>query len=118
MLMYKMFFNDVTDVVGGTGSWLGKEWTQRLIQISVYGAILFFVLSSYDLIGTVDKQLTSILGMKVGKEGARALHAATFGLLMYIGIRFILDPLVKRFVNGQVVEGLQEDEGDEEGGEE
>jgi len=109
-----MFLNDITSMAGETESWLGKEWTQRIIQISAYGAILFFVLSSYDLIGIVDKQLNSILGMKIGKEGTRALHAATFGIFMYIGIRFILDPLVKRLVNGQVVEGAGEEEGSED----
>jgi len=93
------------NVVGGAVGWVEQQWTQRIVQISVYAAILFFVLSSYDLIDTVDKTLTNTLGVKVGKEGTRALHAVTFGFFMYIGVRFILDPLVKRFLNGQVVEG-------------
>ena len=97
--------NIVGGAVGGAVGWVEQQWSQRIIQVSVYAAILFFVLSSYDLINTVDKAITNALGMKVGKEGTRALHAATFGLFMYIGVRFILDPFVTRFLNGQVVEG-------------
>jgi len=104
--------SDIGSVIGGARNvagnavgWVEQQWTQRIIQVSVYAAILFFVLSSYDLIDTVDKTLTSTLGVKIGKEGTRAIHAVTFGLFMYIGVRFILDPFVKRFLSGQVVEG-------------
>jgi hypothetical protein len=100
-----MLFSDVSGVIGQAQSWAEQQWTQRIVQVSVYAAILFFVLSSVDLIGIVDKQVTSMLGMKIGTDGTRALHALTFGLFLYIGIVFILDPFVKRVANGQVVEG-------------
>lgn len=92
-------------VVSGATGWVEEQWTQRIVQISVYASILFFVLSSYDLIDTVDKMLVKNLNLKLGKEGTRALHAVTFGFFMYVGVRFILDPFVKRFLSGQVVEG-------------
>jgi len=102
-----MLFSGLSGVIGKAQSWAEQQWTQRLVQVSVYAAILFFVLSSVDLIDIVDKQLTTMLGVKIGKDGTRALHALTFGLFLYIGIVFILDPFVKRVVNGQVVEGQQ-----------
>jgi len=108
MVVYKMGFDllgDIKNVAGKTQSWADQEWTKRIVQVCAYGAILFYVLSSYDLIGMVDKQLTSILGIKVGKDGTRVLHALTFGLLMYVGITWLLDPLVKRLLNGKLVEG-------------
>ena len=98
-------------VVSGATGWVEEQWTQRIVQISVYAAILFFVLSSYDLIDTVDKMLVKHLSLKLGKEGTRALHAVTFGFFMYVGVRFILDPFVKRFLSGQVVEGASHPEG-------
>jgi len=98
------------NVVGGAVGWVEQQWTQRMVQISVYASILFFVLSSFDLIETVDKALTNTLGVKVGKEGTRALHAVTFGFFMYVGVRFILDPLVKRVLAGQVMEGNADEE--------
>ena len=33
-------------IVGGAVGWVEEKWTQRIVQISVYAAILFFVLSS------------------------------------------------------------------------
>jgi hypothetical protein len=112
----------VNKAVGGTVGWAEQQWTQRIVQVSVYAAILFFVLSSFDLIGIVDKQVTKMLGMKIGTDGTRALHALTFGLFLYIGIVFILDPFVKRVANGQVVEGqgdfgtaASDDGGDDDG---
>ena len=103
-------FGGARNVVGGAVGWVEQQWTQRMVQISVYASILFFVLSSFDLIETVDKALTNTLGVKVGKEGTRALHAVTFGFFMYVGVRFILDPLVKRVLAGQVMEGNADEE--------
>ena len=40
-------------VVGGTTHWVADQWTQRIVQVSVYAAIVFFVLSSYPLIAFV-----------------------------------------------------------------
>ena len=87
-------------VIGGTEHWIDKEWTQRVVQVSVYAAIVFFVLSSYPLIAFVEKHVWNIFGVKLGKEGTLALHSVIFGLFMYIGTRFILDPMVKRVVEG------------------
>ena len=56
-------------VVSGATGWVEEQWTQRVVQISVYAAILFFVLSSYDLIDMVDKMLVKNLNLKLGKEG-------------------------------------------------
>jgi hypothetical protein len=100
-----MLFDDITGVLGGAQSWVEQQWTQRIVQISVYAAILFFVLSSFDLINKVDGFIVKSLNVKLGKEGTRALHAATLGFFMFVGVKFILDPFVHKFVNGKTVEG-------------
>ena len=100
-----MIFDDITGAVGQVQSWAEQQWAQRIVQISVYASILFFVLSSFDLINTVDKQILKVVGVKLGKDGTRVIHAITLGVFMYVGIHFILDPFVKRFINGQIVEG-------------
>ena len=87
-------------VVGGTEHWVAEQWTQRVVQVSVYASIVFFVLSSYPLIAFVEKHVWNVFGVKLGKEGTLALHSVIFGLFMYVGTRFILDPMV-----GKVVEG-------------
>tara|TARA_B100001094_G_scaffold182961_1_gene177374 strand:+ start:102 stop:470 length:369 start_codon:yes stop_codon:yes gene_type:complete len=119
MLVYKMGFDllgtvesDVgkllggaRGVVSGAQGWVEQQWTQRFVQISVYASIVFFVLSSYPLIAFVEKHVWNVFGVKLGKEGTLALHSVIFGLFMYVGTRFILDPMV-----GKVVEGLKNDE--------
>lgn len=96
----------VSGTVGSVERFVEQQWSQRMVQVSVYGGIVFYVLSTYELIGFVEKQLVS-LGLKVGKDGARALHAVIFAIFMYYGSRFLLDPLVKRLKLNGAVEGLR-----------
>ena len=106
-----MLFDDITGVLGGAQSWVEQQWTQRIVQISVYAAILFFVLSSFDLINKVDGFIVKSLNVKLGKEGTRALHAVTLGFFMYVGVKFILDPFVHKFaggVEGGPIDGTQD----------
>jgi hypothetical protein len=98
--------SDVRGVIGKADSWIETQWAQRIVQVCVVGALLFYVLSSEDLINTVDKAALNMVGLKLGKGGTRLLHALTFGIFLYICIRVLLDDLVKRFLG--VVEGLVE----------
>ena len=95
----------VTGTVGKVERFVEAQWTQRLVQVSVYGGLLFYLLSMTDLIKVVDKNLSSLLRIKLGTEGTRALHAIVFAVFMYYGTRFIFDPLLKRM--GVVMEGMK-----------
>ncbi len=88
-------FDFVQGTLGSAEQYIESQWSQRMVQIAVYSGVVFYVLSAYGLIDVVEKQLAS-LGLKVGKDGTRALHAVIFALFMYFGSRFILDPLVAR----------------------
>jgi hypothetical protein len=96
---------DLTSSLGNVGSWANQQVHQRMVQIALYGSIIFWILSSFQLIEEVNKVLSSSLGLKVGKEGTRVIHALIFGLFMYVGVRFILDPVFRR---GGLVEGLRD----------
>lgn len=85
----------VGTTVRGAESLLLQEWSKRMVQVSVYAGVVFYVLSTYELIGFVEKQLVS-LGLKVGKDGTRLVHAVIFAVFMYYGSRLILDPIVSR----------------------
>jgi hypothetical protein len=115
MLIYKMnLLGDFKSVASGTQGWLLGEWNNRVIQLSVFSSIVFYVLSSYKLIDEVEKILTKFLNMKVGKEGTRIVHAVIFGFFMYVATRFILDPVARKLSNG-VIEG-NTDGGNTDGG--
>ena len=88
-------FDFVQGTLGSAEQYIETQWSQRMVQIAVYSGVVFYVLSAYGLIDVVEKQLAS-LGLKVGKDGTRAVHAVIFALFMYFGSRFILDPLVAR----------------------
>ena len=88
-------FDFVQGTLGSAEQYIETQWSQRMVQIAVYSGVVFYVLSAYGLIDVVENQLAS-LGLKVGKDGTRALHAVIFALFMYFGSRFILDPLVAR----------------------
>ena len=95
----------VTGSVGKVERFVEAQWTQRLVQVSVYGGLMFYLLSMTDLIKMVDKNLSTLLRIKLGTEGTRALHAVVFAVFMYYGTRFIFDPLLKRM--GGVMEGMK-----------
>jgi len=103
-------FDDISGVVGNIESWTEQQWSQRIVQVSVYAAVLYLVMSHWRLVNWVEKNANTVLNIKLGKDGTQVVHAVIFGLFMYLGTRFILDPMVKRLSNGAVVEGLTYDE--------
>lgn len=88
-------FDFVVKEVGEVEHFLLQQWSSRMVQVSVYAGVVFYILSTYELIGFVEKQLVSV-GLKVGKDGARVLHAVIFAVFMYYGSRLILDPVVNK----------------------
>ena len=87
--------------VRGAESLVLQEWSQRMVQVAVYAGVVFYVLSTYELISWVEKQLISV-GIKVGKDGTRVVHAIIFAVFMYYGSRLILDPVVARIQGNKV----------------
>ena len=83
-------------------SFVNNQVHQRLVQLCIFAAILFWFLGSYDLIGDVQKLLNKV-GLKFGKDSTRAVHAVIFGFLLYVISRFIMDPIATRL--GRIVEG-------------
>lgn len=96
----------VSGTVGVAKSIVDKVVNHRMVLVAIYSGIIFYILSTYELIGYVEKLLGKV-GLKVGKDGTRAVHAVIFALFMYYGTLFLLDPLVKALKNGSAVEGMK-----------
>ena len=92
------------NMFGGSISFLESQFQQRLVQVCLFSAILFWLLGSYKLIDQVQK-LLSKAGLRFGKDSTRVVHALIFGTLLYVLTRFIMDPVVRRLSNGSVIEG-------------
>lgn len=101
-------FNLVSKEVGNVESYLLQQWSSRMVQVSVYAGVVFYILSTYELIGWVEKQLMNV-GLKIGKDGTRVVHAVIFAVFMYYGSRLILDPVITNLQGGQkpLVEGMK-----------
>ena len=94
------------NMFGGSVSFLESQFQQRLVQVCLFAAILFWILGSYNLIDQVQKLLSKV-GLRFGKDSTRVVHALIFAVLLYLLTRFIMDPVVRRLSNGSVVEGQQ-----------
>ena len=97
-------------MLGGSVSFLESQFQQRLVQVCLFAAILFWLLGSYKLIDQVQKLLSKV-GLRFGKDSTRVVHALIFAVLLYLLTRFIMDPVVRRLSNGSVVEGQDNAQG-------
>ena len=95
--------NVVSGTVGSVEAFFKEQMSQRIVQVSVYSGIVFYILSTYELIDYVEGLLKKV-GVKAGKDGTRAVHAVIFAAFMYLGTRYLLDPLLNRVKS---VEGLK-----------
>ena len=87
-----MIFDDILGLVGNVESWAEAQWHQRVVQISVYSGLVFYLLSNKEVFAFVERTLP----FKVPSGSLPILHAVVAGFAMYFGTRFVLDPLVKR----------------------
>jgi hypothetical protein len=90
-----MIFDDILGLVGNVESWAEGQWHQRVVQISVYSGLVFYLLSNKDVFGFVERTLP----FKVPSGSLPIFHAVVAGLAMYFGTRFVLDPLMKRITD-------------------
>lgn len=75
---------------------------EKLVQISLVGAILFYIVASPALFDFVKKMLNKILsvvGVKMELEGMKLVlfHSVVFGLLLYLSVKYLMGPVVSMF---------------------
>ena len=92
------------NMFGGSVGFLESQFQQRLVQVCLFAAILFWLLGSCKLIDQVQRVLSKV-GLRFGKDSTRVVHALIFAVLLYLLTRFIMDPVVRRLSNGSVLEG-------------
>jgi hypothetical protein len=72
--------------------YLASKWSNRTIQISVYAAVVFYIVAN----PAVFKFMKSFLPSKVTEVNQLLLHAVLFAVLMYFGTTLMMDPLLKK----------------------
>ena len=73
---------------------------EKLVQVSLVGAVLFYIVASPTVFDFVRKMLNKILGVvgvKRELEGMQLVlfHSVVFGLLLYLSIKYLMNPVVK-----------------------
>ena len=74
---------------------------EKTIQISIVGSILFYILASPTVFAFVDGLIQRVGGMvgvdlKLEGNSLVILHSVVFGIFLYLSVRYILEPLMKR----------------------
>ena len=75
---------------------------EKLVQISLVGAILFYIVASptlFDFVKKVLGKVVSVIGVKMNLEGMKLVlfHSVVFGLLLYMSVKYLMGPVVKMF---------------------
>jgi hypothetical protein len=80
----------------------GALLNEKLVQISLVGAILFYIVASPALFDAVKKLLTKVLGVvgvKMELDGMKLVlfHSVVFGSLLYLSVKYLMGPVVSLF---------------------
>jgi hypothetical protein len=81
----------VGGIVKDTKDYVASKWSNRMVQLSVYAAVLFYIVAN----PAVFKFMASFLPSQVNKLSQLMIHTVLFAVLMYVGTTIIFDPLLK-----------------------
>ena len=75
---------------------------EKLVQVSLVGAILFYIVASpalFDLVRGVVKKLLAVIGIQLELDGMKLVlfHSIVFGALLYVSTKYLMGPVVKMF---------------------
>ena len=84
---------------------LGNIVNEKIVQVSLVSAVLFYFVANPALFQFVDtnlQKLGSMVGLNLKLEGQALLilHSLVFAVLVGVTIRFIFEPLMKRKLVG------------------
>ena len=79
------------NVVKDTKNFISEKFANRMVQLSVYAGVLFYIVAN----PTVFKFMESLLPGKITSLNQLMLHAVLFSVLMYLGTTMLFDPVLK-----------------------
>ena len=74
--------------------YMRTQFHDRLVQVSVYSGLVFYVLSNPVVFSFVEKNFP----FKVQKDMQLVFHTVLFMLFMYMGTKYFFDPVIGRMV--------------------
>tara|TARA_B100000927_G_scaffold90465_1_gene73171 strand:+ start:608 stop:919 length:312 start_codon:yes stop_codon:yes gene_type:complete len=73
-----------------------NQFHDRLVQVSVYSGLVFYILSNPAVFAFVEKNFP----FKIQKDMQLVFHTVLFMLFMYLGTKFFFDPVLGRVMEG------------------
>ncbi len=77
-------------------SFVRNQFHDRLVQVSVYSGLVFYILSNPAVFAFVEKNFP----FKIQKDMQLVFHTVLFMLFMYLGTKFFFDPVLGRVMEG------------------
>ena len=77
-------------------SFVKNQFHDRLVQVSVFSGLVFYVLSNPAVFTFVEKNFP----FKIQKDMQLVFHTVIFMLFMYFGTKFFFDPVLGRVMEG------------------
>jgi hypothetical protein len=84
--------NSLKRAVSNPVQFIKGEWANRLVQVSVYAGLMFYIVAN----PTVFKWVEQFLPKSVTTGNQLILHSVLFAFLTYLGITMVFDPLLSK----------------------
>ena len=82
----------VNATVKDSKDWVSKQWQSRLVQISVYAGVMFYIVAN----PAVFRFMQGFLPGRVANMSLLLVHSVLFALLMFFGTKMVFDPLLSQ----------------------
>jgi len=81
--------------------WFESEMHDTLFQHSVFGAIVFLIVSNTGVYKFVKDQIFNVTGKRVDGNTLQFVHAVVFAVVMYFGSMYLFAPLLGEGLDGE-----------------
>ena len=91
----------------GMFSKVGGLFEEKLIQISLVSAVLFYIVANPMLFDFVDNALKTVFSavgfsFDVGDQGLLIIHSLVYAVLLGLSVKFLMEPLLAARGSGSV----------------
>ena len=84
---------------------IGGLFNEKLVQISLVSAVLFYIVANpmlFDFVDNTLKTLFTAIGVSfdVGEQGLLIVHSLVYAVLLGVSVKFLMEPLMSMRGNG------------------
>jgi len=93
--------------MSGVVSKMSELFNEKLVQISLVSAVLFYIVANPMLFNFVDNSLKTLLStvgvsFNVGEQGLLIVHSLVYAVLLGVSVKFLMEPLMSMRGNDSV----------------